>query len=147
MVAPTARKTRTSSSSQSPRDRAIANGYRSGLEDDTASYLQSLGIPVVYENPESRINYLVEETRRYTPDFELPNGIIVETKGRFTSDDRKKHLLIKAQHPEKDIRFVFSRSTTKLNKTSKTSYADWCRKYGFLFADKKIPIDWVRETK
>ena len=51
--------------------------------------------------------------RTYTPDFLLPNGIIIETKGRFTPEDRRKHLLIKKQHPDLDIRFVFS--TVNLN--------------------------------
>ena len=32
--------------------------------------------------------------------------------------DRKKHLLIKEQHPELDIRFVFSRAGNKLSSKS-----------------------------
>ena len=31
----------------------------------------------------------------YTPDFVLPNGVIIETKGRFVAADRRKHLEIK----------------------------------------------------
>ena len=30
----------------------------------------------------------------YTIDFTLPNGILVETKGRWVAEDRKKHLLM-----------------------------------------------------
>jgi hypothetical protein len=75
----------------------------------------------------------------------LPNGIIVETKGRFVLADRKKHLLLQSQRPELDIRFVFSNSSAKINKGSPTSYADWCNKYGFIFADKLIPESWVSE--
>ncbi len=33
--------------------------------------------------------------------------------------DRQKHLLVRDQHPELDIRFVFSRSAAKINKASK----------------------------
>lgn len=73
----------------------------------------------------------------------LANGIVVETKGRFITADRQKHLLVKAQHPDLDIRFVFSNSRTRISKTSKTTYADWCRKYGFMFADKSIPPEWM----
>jgi hypothetical protein len=124
---------------------AFEHGYRSGLELQVVQQLESLGIPVSYESPESRISYRVDETRRYTPDFVLPNGIIVETKGRFTSDDRKKHLLIKAQHPDKDIRFVFDRSTTRISKTSDTTYAKWSTQHGYKFADKRIPIEWINE--
>jgi hypothetical protein len=94
----------------------------------------------------SKIKYTIPESNHvYTPDFILPNGIIVETKGRFMIDDRKKHLLIRAQHPDKDIRFVFTRSATKLYKGARTTYADWCVKNNFKFADKCIPDSWFNE--
>lgn len=123
------------------RQRAIAAGYRSGLEEDIARELEDKGIAYEYET--LSIKYEVNETRKYTPDFKLPNGIIVESKGRFTSADRKKHLLVQKQHPEYDIRFVFSNSRAKLNKGSKTTYADWCQKHGFPYADKHIPEEWL----
>ena len=123
---------------------AIKHGYRSGLEDKISEQLKSLSVPVKYE--EFKIIYEVNEIRSYTPDFELPNGIIIESKGRFVSADRKKHLLIQKQHPLLDIRFVFSNSRAKINKGSKTSYADWCNKFGFLYADKLIPKEWIDET-
>jgi len=124
---------------------AIKHGYRSGLEDKISEQLKSLSVPVKYE--ELKISYSVPESlHTYTPDFELPNGIIIESKGRFVAADRKKHLLIKQQYPHLDIRFVFSNSKAKINKGSKTSYADWCNKFGFLYADKLIPKDWIDET-
>ena len=55
----------------------------------------------------------------------------------------KKHLLVKEQQPNLDIRFVFGNSKNKIYKGSKTSYADWCNKNGFMFADKIIPNEWV----
>lgn len=70
--------------------------------------------------------------------------LVIETKGRFTATDRKKHLLIKAQHPDLDIRFLFQRSASRLSKKSKTTYADWCRKHGFQFADKVVPDEWLK---
>jgi hypothetical protein len=85
---------------------------------------------------------------RYTPDFLIPtkNGFFfVETKGRFVPADRQKHLLIKKQFPEKDIRFVFSNQNQKLYKGSKTSYAMWCDKHGFTYANKTIPDAWLNE--
>jgi len=92
------------------------------------------------------LKYVVNETRTYTPDFLLPNGIIIESKGRFVAADRKKHLLVKQQHPDLDIRFVFTNSKAKISKGSKTSYGDWCDKNGFLYADKLIPEGWLNET-
>lgn len=85
------------------------------------------------------------KVRKYTPDFVLSNGIIVETKGRFTSADRNKHIEIHKQHPELDIRFVFSNSRAKIYKGAKSSYADWCKRHGFQYADKDIPEAWLKE--
>jgi hypothetical protein len=65
----------------------------------------------------------------------------------FTAKDRRKHTLVKKQHPHLDIRFVFTRSNSRLSKQSKTTYAEWCVKQGFLYADKKIPEDWLNEPK
>lgn len=123
------------------KDRGLKYGYRSGLEESIASQLEKAQMPYYYET--TKIEYDVRETRRYTPDFILPNGIIIETKGRFVAADRKKHLLIKAQHPFLDIRFVFSNSRQKISKSSKTTYGDWCDKFGFKYADKTIPEEWL----
>jgi hypothetical protein len=129
-----------------PSDPGIKAGYRSGLEDLVAEQLVSLGIVPEYEDPSTVIRYTPPlKTRRYTPDFKLPNGILIETKGRFVTADRQKHLHIKAEHPDKDIRFVFSRSSARISKLSNTTYADWCRKHGFKFADRRIPEEWLNE--
>ena len=85
--------------------------------------------------------------RTYTPDFILKNGIIIETKGRFLTMDRRKHLAIKKQHPNLDIRFVFENSRKKLRKGAKSSYAEWCIKYGFRYYDRIIPEDWLKEKR
>ena len=121
----------------------IKYGYRSGLESKVSQQLAEAGVDFEYES--FKIEYEVNEVRKYTPDFRLPNGIIVETKGRFLPADRKKHLLIQQQRPDLDIRFVFTNSSAKLNKGAKSTYADWCRKHGFLFADKLIPDEWINE--
>ncbi|MET3601143.1 endodeoxyribonuclease [Martelella mangrovi] len=122
-------------------------GFRSGLEDKVAAELHEQGIPIRYEDPDEVINYTKPVSyHKYHPDFVLPNGIIVETKGRFETADRKKHRLIREQHPDKDIRFVFSNSRQRISKTSQTTYAAWCEKYGFKFADKSVPAAWLIEA-
>lgn len=124
--------------------RGMKHGYRSGLEDRISEQLKSLSVPFEYEK--LKVRYEVNEVRSYTPDFKiLHNGIIIESKGRFVAADRKKHLLIQKQHPFLDIRFVFSNSKSKINKGSKTTYAIWCEKNGFLYADKLIPKEWLEE--
>lgn len=122
------------------------SGYRSGLEESVSKDLEALSVPFEYEK--YKIKYKIpEKEHTYTPDFKLPNNIFIETKGVFTPEDRQKHLLIKEQHPEIDIRFVFQNPGTKLNKRSKTTYADWCKKHGFQYAAKTIPRIWLKEPR
>jgi hypothetical protein len=116
--------------------------FRSGLEYRIAKQLEDQGYGYCYEK--LRVKYQRKEST-YTPDFELHNGIIIEGKGRFVSADRSKHLLIQKQHPELDIRFVFSDSKSKLYKGSSNTYGDWCNKHEFLYADKAIPDEWLKE--
>lgn len=124
------------------RQAARLKGYRSGLEEVVDASLKERGVDGEYEK--HKINFIKPATNhKYTPDFKLPNGVFVETKGRFTVADRKKHLLIKEQHPNLDIRFVFQNANNKLSKKSKTTYADWCNKNGFLYAEKTIPNSWL----
>lgn len=95
-------------------------------------------IKIEYEKPARKA--------KYTPDFRLlDNGIIVESKGRFVTADRQKHLLVKDQHPDIDIRFVFSNPNARISKTSKTTYAMWCEKHGFKYAKGSIPQSWINE--
>jgi hypothetical protein len=124
------------------RKSALKAGYRSGLEQDNAKHLQAHEIDYEYEKLKVKF---VSKLRTYTPDFQMSNGIIIETKGRFIPSDRSKHLLIKEQHPKLDIRFVFSNSKTKLSKTSAQTYGGWCERHGFLYADRLIPTDWMKE--
>ena len=129
----------------SQEERGVKEGYRSGLEDKVAQQLRGLGIEPQYET--EIVEYTKPERKhKYHPDFRLPNGIFVETKGRFITADRQKHLLVKQQHPELDIRFVFSNSKTRISKHSETTYAMWCKKNGFKFADKFIPLEWIEEN-
>ena len=119
-------------------------GFKSGLEENISKQIESKGIEVQYES--EKVAYTIPASEHtYNPDFRLPNGIIIETKGRFVLTDRKKHLLVKEQNPNLDIRFVFSNSKNKINKKSKTTYGDWCDKHGFKYADKEIPDSWFSE--
>jgi hypothetical protein len=123
---------------------AIKHGYRSGLEDIVAQQLADCGVKAQYEP--FRISYTQPERKaHYTPDFVLPNGIIIETKGRFEVKDRQKHVFLKEQHPDLDIRFVFTNPNNRISKGSPTTYGLWCKKHGFLFATKLIPTEWLNE--
>ena len=126
------------------RANAIKHGYRSGFEHKVSKQLKENKIKFGYEDVV--IKYVKPETHHtYTIDFTLPNGILVETKGRWVIEDRKKHLLIKKQHPELDIRIVFMSGNTKIRKGSKTTYGMFCDKHGIIWAEKEIPKSWFSE--
>jgi Phage endonuclease I len=114
--------------------------FKSGLERN--AYAQ---MPEDTEYEPDKIKYVVEHS--YTPDFKIGPNTYIETKGRFLAQDRAKHLYIKEQHPEVTIHFLFGNAQNKLNRASKTSYADWCEKYGFSYADfaDGIPQHWFNK--
>jgi len=126
-----------------PRFNPKWNTYRSGLEDRLVESLSKVQKKVRYE--QLKIEWEDLRYRTYTPDFLLDNGIIVEAKGLFDSDDRHKHKCVRKQHPELDIRFVFSNAKSKLYKGSKSNYSDWCNKNKFLWSHRIIPVEWLME--
>jgi hypothetical protein len=130
--------------------RALArkHGYRSGLEDKISEQLKFTGKTWSYES--EKLKYTIpERVATYTPDFILikkdGSKMYIETKGRFTAIDRKKHLLVKSSNPELDIRLLFQTPNNKITKNSKTTYADWANKNGYLWAAKEIPVEWLEE--
>jgi hypothetical protein len=119
--------------------RTSNNRYRSGFESKLAHQLKRSGVDFEYET----LSIEYQRLSTYTPDFILPNGIIIEAKGVWTVEDRAKHLLVREQHPHLDIRLVFMRASNKISKKSKTTYAMWCEKKGIKYADKVIPKSWL----
>ena len=114
--------------------------FRSGLEEKVADLLVSLGVKYEYES--TKVPYILQ--CNYTPDFLLPNGIYLETKGQLTDEDRRKMKAVKAANPDLDIRFVFQSPFNKIYKGSKTTYAKWAEKHGFQWcAFHSIPIEWL----
>lgn len=133
----------------SQRQAALKHGWKSGLEERVADSLSARGFRFDYER-EPLVYVEPERKRRYTPDFFITtrsgNEIIVETKGRWTREDRMKMRLVVQQHPERDIRFVFQSPNAKINKGSKTTYAMWCeRELGRQWAKGDVPLGWLEE--
>lgn len=117
--------------------------FRSKFEETVYNDVETRGLAVAYEP--FALPYLVKGN--YYPDFVLDNGIIVEAKGYFDSRARAKMIAVKKHNPDLDIRFLFMNSRIKVRKGSKFTYADWCAKYGFPFADGLIPQQWFEEVK
>ena len=130
--------------------------YRSDLERKIAKSLHQRGVNHEYET--ERIPYTVPAVvKHYTPDFIITTKsrkkIYVEAKGIWDAADRKKHLLLQAQRPELDIRFVFSNSNNRISKLSRVTYGDICMGRGrgqysgvcWKYSDKRIPKEWLEE--
>ena len=79
----------------------------------------------------------------YTPDFILSNGLIIETKGRFTAADRRKMLAVKESHPDLKIVMCFMRNN-KIHKNSGTKYSDWCDANGMEYSIGKLKKEWLK---
>ena len=124
------------------------SNYRSGLEEQIVQQLKRLKISFGYES--EKIPYIrPEKLHKYTPDFilhkKVGTAMYIESKGRFLTADKQKHILLRKQYPELDLRFVFSNSKTRISKKSRTTYAMWCQKHGFKYADRFIPENWIKE--
>jgi len=118
----------------------IFNKYRSDLEGQVADILEKQHVDFKFEP--HWIRYSIE--KKYKPDLLLPNGILIEVKGWFKAEDQRKHKLIKKQHPELDIRFVFQKINKKVQ-GGRFTCQEWCEKYGFLYAEAIVPNSWIHE--
>ena len=99
--------------------------FRSKLEENVANLLEGLGVSYEYES--ERVSYTIQH--HYTPDFVLPNHVLLETKGYWDPADRRKILAVKKDNPYLDLRMVFQSPYNKISKKSKTTYAMWCEKH------------------
>ena len=114
--------------------------FRSKLEEKVADLLVELGVKYEYES--TKVPYVIQHT--YTPDFILPNGVYLECKGYWDSDDRRKIKAVKTLNPELDLRMVFQAPFNTISKKSKTTYAQWCDKHDIPWTSfHNIPLKWL----
>lgn len=117
----------------------LTSRYRSKYEAAVAASLAKRGLSFDYEA--QALPYTIQAI--YTPDFRLPNGVLVETKGHFPPEDRRKMLAIKAQYPDLDIRICFMRADARLSKAPRAlAYWQWAERHGFLWCEGHIPTSW-----
>lgn len=136
-------KTKKASTQKKRKTQTSKSKYRSLFEGKVAAILDNMGVAYEYEG--EKIPYYVE--RNYLTDFKLmDNGIYIETKGYLMSEDQRKYRAVKEQHPEIDLRFVFQKVNGKVQGSQMTC-ADWCRKYGFQYAEGAVPQEWIDERK
>ena len=114
--------------------------YRSGLEEQVADLLSELGISYEYES--KKISYVIQH--HYTPDFILPNHVVLECKGYWDAQDRRKIKTIKKDNPAIDLRMVFQAPYNTISKKSMTTYAKWCENLDIPWTSfHYIPLDWL----
>ncbi len=129
--------------------------FRSGLEVKVAQILRDNEIGYKYEQLKIKWIPLPIE-RTYNPDFhdivtksKKKIKLILEPKGRFMPDDMAKHLAVKMQHPEYDIRFIFQNSRKWYRAAKTRTYRKWCEENGFKCCDiwefNKVIQEWIAE--
>lgn len=116
--------------------------YRSAFEAAVAA--NAVG-PVEYEPAAGRVTYTIPAV--YTPDFVLPNGILVECKGYLPASDRRKLLAVleEARYQGLELRLVFQDASRKLTRSGKATYGDWATRHGIPWAETMIPPSWWKE--
>lgn len=116
--------------------------FRSRFEAQLYGLARGSRKSLTFEPKDAIVPYSIHY--RYQPDFRLPNGILIEAKGQLDIADRRKMIAVKQQHPELDIRFVFSNARCRLSRNGKT-YGDWATAAGFEWAEGAIPLSWWKE--
>lgn len=118
-------------------------GMKSILEVRTASWLEEHNIPFGYEKEKWDYQY---EPQTYRPDFNL-DGFTIECKGKLTKEVRKKLLAIVRCNPKKKLFLVFERPENKINRGSKTTYADWAEKNGIEWSTVVPELSWFKRKR
>ena len=77
--------------------------FRSKLEESVAKILDQVGATYEYET--HKVAYTIQHN--YNPDFVLVNGVMLETKGYWDSEDRRKIKAVMRDNPDIDLRMVF----------------------------------------
>lgn len=117
--------------------------FRSGYEKKIYENAIRDGRSLAFEPKDATLHYT--RVSSYLPDFRLsPSGVLVESKGRFTSADRTKMLRVRRENPFVDIRILLQRPNNRLTKSpnSKT-YSEWCDANNFIWSSgETIPEGW-----
>jgi len=151
------KKKKTKINKHTTAGKRLLGRFRSLSEKRVANELLAKGIKYRYER--TKFEYYLDSNlkldcpncglvkgrirRHYLPDFELPNGLFIEVKGRFTPRDRKKMRAIRTLYPSLPIGIVFD-SDRKIEGSKKgLRYGEWANKNGFPWSIREIPPSWL----
>ena len=138
------------------RKRKPAPPFRSLYEEAVAASLGAKGMRFKYEEYELEFDlgvpnawceecdgHNIFQTKTYTPDFFLSNGVIIEAKGKLDLATRKRMVAVKAAHPTEDIRILFMKNN-RISRGAKSRYLDWAAHRGFIAAvGPEVPDTWL----
>jgi len=111
--------------------------YKSLLERDFAKVLDAAKIQYEYEA--DKIPYV--RPSNYNPDWKIGKKTYLETKGEFSPSQRSNMLSFLEQHPDITIIMVFAQANNTLNKKSKMTYGDWCKRHKIKYHNLNAQYD------
>lgn len=127
------------------RVRTPGDDLRSYEERVVQEALRGLSLPFQYEC--TKLDYVLR--KKYTPDFSV-EGVHVEVKGWWPPEDRAKLKAVRLGNPNDVILVILVRPQTKISKTSKTTYAQWCEQWGISWVpfdkDPEVIRQWVENV-
>lgn len=147
--------TKTQYKSKSRKD-AVSAGFRSAFEQSTANQLKAAKIEFKYEPREHTIGYTLKANgicvdcgckaivtnHKYLPDFVINEKVIVETKGKWDAQDRKKAIEI-CNNTDYTLVLLFQNPLQKI--TKRVNYGKWCDLNNIKWLSSKE--DWVSKLK
>ena len=104
---------------------------RNKFEERTLKHLKRAKVEFSYES--ERIPYTIYGT--YTPDFYINGSWLLECKGHFRREDKRKLAAVKHCNPTLDIRILFYSYNAR--------HIKWAVKHGFPYAIETIPTEWL----
>jgi hypothetical protein len=129
--------------------------FRSKFEVTIAKQLKKAGIEYDYEKESYEyftkvtngicndcLGTHVVQRRWYTPDFFLPNGVVIEAKGHLTASNRTILKAVREDHPTLDLKLMFQ-SDNRISRSSETRYTEWASKQNIDWAIREVPEKWT----
>lgn len=112
-------------------------GHGKKFENLVLEELRESEVPFIFEG--LKVTYTYNAV--YKPDIVLENGVLIEIKTYLPYDEQRKLRAIKETNPSLDLRLVFEKPD-KLLPNSKLTHGQWATKYGFMWAEGKVPAEW-----
>ena len=130
------------SSYNAARKKRQRGEFKGKLEEQINQSLLDQGLEISYEK--ERFDYYLK--RWYTPDFLVKGHAFdfwIEVKGYWPSSRRNQFLCVLRNHPTLNIFVALQSPHQRLSKQSKTTYCQWCERFGVAWCPTPIPTDFL----